>query len=299
MGGRHRLQAWPIRACKHAMNRGVNTLETQFQEVVSVNLGDQGHHRPEGLPTLAQVRAGMAADLSDAMMALQRGSTEHGTRLLQQALSRGLDAAVLPDAYSNLGTAMWMLGRSNEASAAHRTALALRPHFGLASFNFAVQLAERGRRDEAEELYRRAIHFAPHMESAYNNLGNLLSRSREAEATEAYRGSIRASPVHAQAYNNLGNMIKGSKDGSDAEAARCAARLPCPLGPWARGCGISQQEPGLRAGSLFPPPHLPQALLPLPLRLPDLDAAPPRHATASCRASPRTRSAGGPAAARR
>ena len=28
MGSRHRLQAWPIRACKHAVNRGVNTPES-------------------------------------------------------------------------------------------------------------------------------------------------------------------------------------------------------------------------------------------------------------------------------
>ena len=29
MGGRHRLQAWPFRACKHAVNGGVNISETR------------------------------------------------------------------------------------------------------------------------------------------------------------------------------------------------------------------------------------------------------------------------------
>jgi len=37
MGGRHRLQAWPIRACNHAVNGGVNTPESRVGGGSSTN----------------------------------------------------------------------------------------------------------------------------------------------------------------------------------------------------------------------------------------------------------------------
>ena len=57
---------------------------------------------------------------------------------------------------------------------------------------------QAGRRDEAVRHYMEAIALAPSMETARNNLGNLLvDAKRPAEAAEQYRGALTANPRHA------------------------------------------------------------------------------------------------------
>jgi predicted TPR repeat methyltransferase len=81
----------------------------------------------------------------------------------------------------------------------------------------------QGRTDEAVALIRRALAQFPDNAGAWNNLGNvLLSAGRIDEATEAYERGVQAAPGQpdtALALNNLGTVYRRLGRPVDAEAA--------------------------------------------------------------------------------
>jgi tetratricopeptide (TPR) repeat protein len=119
--------------------------------------------------------------------------------------------------YNNLGIALAMEGRRDEAMALYGQSLRLRPDFAEAHNNLGIALAGAGRLEEALAHYERAIRSEPGFAGAYNNEGNVLLREgRLAEAIGCFERALRFNPDFADAHNDLGNAL--SRAGRAGEA---------------------------------------------------------------------------------
>ena len=110
--------------------------------------------------------------------------------------------------HCNLGTALWQLGRLDDAVASYRAALCLRPGYAKAQFNLGTVLWKQRSLDAAEASLRQAIAIKPDYAEAHNNLGNVLrEQDRADEAACCYRKAISLKPDYAEAHNNLGLVL--------------------------------------------------------------------------------------------
>src|SRR5688572_15045179 len=116
-------------------------------------------------------------------------------------------AAMKPEsaaAHFNLGTALTVMGRNDDAIARYRKALELRPDYAVAHNNLGGILFKLGRLDEAERHLTDAVRFSPDNAEARDNLGRLLAQGRRtAQAIEQFREAARLrpdwAPPHAEA----------------------------------------------------------------------------------------------------
>jgi Flp pilus assembly protein TadD len=85
--------------------------------------------------------------------------------------------------YSNRGAESLRAGRSGEAVAWLRQAVAIDPEFAGAWVNLGVALRREGDAAGAEAAYRKALEIDPQTSSAYTNLASMLrTRGRDGEA---------------------------------------------------------------------------------------------------------------------
>jgi len=113
----------------------------------------------------------------------------------------------------------YQLKHFDEAEAAYRKALEIRPH-ATCWYNLGVLLHELKHYDEAEAALRKVIEIQPDNDWSWNNLGRLLQRlERYDEAEAAYRKALEISPDHAGYWNNLGRLLHWFKRYDEAEAA--------------------------------------------------------------------------------
>jgi tetratricopeptide (TPR) repeat protein len=90
------------------------------------------------------------------------------------------------------------------AIAAYQRAIDLKPDYGLALLNLGSDLERAGRTDEAIAICRRAIAARRWDPGAEFNLGVALDKKgRREEATAAYRRALVLQPDHPQAHANL------------------------------------------------------------------------------------------------
>jgi predicted O-linked N-acetylglucosamine transferase (SPINDLY family) len=172
-----------------------------------------------------------------------------------QLIERALPAlAELPDAHLNYGNALRAAGRSAEAVASYRRAIALKPDHGMAHNNLARLLIEQRqlraglraahravelipdfvgahancagallgleRFAEAEAALCRALELAPDRAGLHLDLGCALQAQRRLdEAAAAYRRAIEFEPDFGEAHNNLGNVLKDLGQLGEAVAA--------------------------------------------------------------------------------
>lgn len=128
-----------------------------------------------------------------------------------------------PVAHSNLGNALWKLGRLDEAAASYLRALQIKPDYAEAHYNLGNTQKELGLVEEEITSYRRAIVIRPDYAEAHNSLGNALRGIGQFEgAIASYLRAIEIKPDFAMAYNNLGNVLKdfGHFDGAVASYRR-------------------------------------------------------------------------------
>jgi protein O-GlcNAc transferase len=119
-----------------------------------------------------------------------------------------------------LGDALWGQGKFDEAVAAYRQVIGIKPDFAAAHCNLGLALAAQGKLDEAVAAYRRAISIKPDFTEAHSNLGNALSgQGKLDEAVAAYRRAISIKPDFAAAHSNLGNVLSGQGKLDEAVAA--------------------------------------------------------------------------------
>ena len=93
----------------------------------------------------------------------------------------------------------------------------------MAHLRLALALGEQGQLDEAIAACRRAIQLKPDDADAHYNLGTFLARTgRLAEAVAAYREAIALRPDHAESHCNLGYVLQ--KQGKLAQALKSLER---------------------------------------------------------------------------
>jgi predicted O-linked N-acetylglucosamine transferase (SPINDLY family) len=178
-------------------------------------------------------RRGLAAqpDHPDALHLLgvivrQAGRHDVAVQLISQAIRRN---GHNPFYFYNLGNALDALDRREEAAAAYRQAIAVKPDFAEALSNLGDTLTNLGKLDEAIAALRRAIGFKPDYPEAYSNLGVALQiRGKLNEAVAAFRQAIGINPGSTGALCNFGNalMKQGKFDEAIAALGRAIAVKP-------------------------------------------------------------------------
>ena len=111
------------------------------------------------------------------------------------------------------------MNRREEAEAAFRKAVELKPDLAAGYHNFGILLADKlNRPEEAEAAYRKAIQLKPDDAAAYTNLGVLLASklNRPEEAEGAYRKAIELDPNTPRQYRRLSLFLRLQKRASEA-----------------------------------------------------------------------------------
>ena len=122
--------------------------------------------------------------------ALEASDPKGAERAYQEALARRPE---FTDAYLNLGAIWCERGRSDEAVELYEHALVLCPPSALLFYNRAVALEDQHRPNEAIASYERALALDPALADAHYNIGRLQ------EALGDARGALR----HFSAYRRL------------------------------------------------------------------------------------------------
>jgi Flp pilus assembly protein TadD len=134
------------------------------------------------------------------------GDVNDGERWLRQATEADAENAL---AWNDLGEALRMLGRGDEAIAAYRRALELEPDFLSAINNLAVALAGKGDLDEAKRCLRQAIDIDPIDPHPYNNLGVILEIEGQIdEALLCYEKAVKNKHDFEEAKQNYADLLQ-------------------------------------------------------------------------------------------
>lgn len=138
------------------------------------------------------------------LLALHRGDHDRAIKIIEQALPRLHDPA---DALNNLGNAYRAAGRSADALAAYRKAIAARPAFASAHSNLGLVLCETGDQDAATASARKAAELDPGDPGIWTNLGNVHRAGGDLAAAEtALRRAVALNPRDADGLANLANV---------------------------------------------------------------------------------------------
>lgn len=112
------------------------------------------------------------------------------------------------EAHNNLGAALRVQGRLDEAILSLREALRLQPAHVEAHYNLGLALAAERRFDEAIESLREVVRLKPDRAEAHLYLGAALaSTGRFEEAVASFRRVLTLHPGHAAAHVYLGNVF--------------------------------------------------------------------------------------------
>ena len=109
---------------------------------------------------------------------------------------------------TNLGVALQMDGRLQDAEVHYRRALALQPDYAPAHANLGMALVVLQRSDEAIDSFQRATAAGLQTAEIYDNLGIALTRAgREDEAIAAYRNSLQLNPKNGVIHLTRGSLL--------------------------------------------------------------------------------------------
>lgn len=123
----------------------------------------------------------------------------------------------------NLGKSLELLGRLDEAVAAHRRAAAARPEDADVWEALAIAEWDNKEVESAVGSFRRALSLAPGRVATRTRFGDLLQEMEdEVGAMTCYRDALAQDDRYAPAHNNLGNILQ--KQGRYTEAAAEHAR---------------------------------------------------------------------------
>ena len=155
-----------------------------------------------------QHRAGRLSEAEALYRRVLQAAPDHADALHLMGLAAAQQGRY-PAALELIGKAIRRNGRTDEALAAYRRAIALAPGFVGAHLNLGGVLCERGQWEAAEACYRRAIAAEPDLASAHYNLGDVLkTRGRLDEAVAALERAAELAPDLAGAPNNRGAALQ-------------------------------------------------------------------------------------------
>lgn len=124
-------------------------------------------------------------------------------------------------------------GRTEEALAAYRRALAIDPYLVPALINLANIHYARHEVAEAQALYERAIALEPDVFEAHFNLGNIFhDLGRYVRAQQCYRDAIRLNPAYAEAHFYLAVTLEKNGQSADARPHWHTYQRLAPDGEW-------------------------------------------------------------------
>jgi predicted O-linked N-acetylglucosamine transferase (SPINDLY family) len=128
-------------------------------------------------------------------------------------LDGGIETAEL---LFNLGEALHLQGRAQEAAHYYRLALSKDDRLGLAHQRLGMLLAQQGRYGEAVDHLQKTFFTTPDAPTA-NNLGVVLQKAERLEEAEAwYRQALSIDPLRASTMDNLGGLLQLSGRLTDA-----------------------------------------------------------------------------------
>ena len=108
--------------------------------------------------------------------------------------------------HGNLGSALLLKGRVDDARAHYEEALAINPGYAEARSNLGVIFLRQGNIDEAVAQLERAVVLDPRNAEAHNNLGNArLAEGQIDQAVDQYERALAINPDYPVVYFNLGN----------------------------------------------------------------------------------------------
>jgi len=117
--------------------------------------------------------------------------------------------------YNNLGNALVLTGRVDEAKAQYQKAQEINPNYAEAHNNLGNILLLNGQIDKAMPQYQKALEIDPNYAEARNDLGWALFQKRQVdEAIVQYQKALEIKPDYAIAHDNLGAALdqKGQVD---------------------------------------------------------------------------------------
>jgi serine/threonine-protein kinase len=110
-------------------------------------------------------------------------------------------------------------GKVNEAEAAYRKSISLRPNYWGGYNMLGTFYYKRARYSDAAQMFEKVVHLVPDNEQGYNNLGAMYEQmGRYEDAVQTFTQSIRRKPT-GQGYSNLGTCYYFLGRYSDAAAA--------------------------------------------------------------------------------
>jgi tetratricopeptide (TPR) repeat protein len=124
------------------------------------------------------------------------------------------------DAAYNLGNALAQQGKFEAAGAQLEQALKIKPDHAMAAYDLANVRARQGRLDEAIDQFQRALKSNPGLARAHYNSGQIfLQEGRLDEAIRSYRLALGIDPAHIRAHYYLAVALaaQGNFGGADKE----------------------------------------------------------------------------------
>jgi Flp pilus assembly protein TadD len=152
---------------------------------------------------------------------MAQGDAASAEQALREAVALAPDSA---EYQKNLGNALRMLGRPDDAAVAYTTALQLDPAYLPAYNNLGLVQFEQGAFAEAEANLRKALELDPTDSQVMTNLGvAIFLQGRTDEAIALHRRALTIEESDPLAWGNLGSALKAHPDGLE-EAATCFER---------------------------------------------------------------------------
>ncbi|CBS91657.1 conserved protein of unknown function (plasmid) [Azospirillum lipoferum 4B] len=208
------------------------------------------HHQSGRLAVAARVYRRIleiTPDQTDALhllglVARRTGQLHAALRLLARSLRISPDMA---EPRLNLGNILRDHGHG-AASAAYRSAIALRPDLTAAYENLGGLYRAQGRSAEAEHAYRLAVRTDPMAAEGHNGLANVLQEREDLNgAVAAYRRGLAVDPTHIAACNNMGIALRGlDRQGEAMACHRHAVTLDPYFAAGHTSLGLALQEQG-------------------------------------------------------
>jgi protein O-GlcNAc transferase len=187
------------------MTVGDDQIRRDFERAV-------GHHRTKQFSEAealyerilkSQPRNGAVLNLL-GVIRCQRGDFAGGISLLEQSI--GIEK--VRGTYRNLGLALQIEGRLDDAAAAYRSACGLEPQNPEARLDLGNALLQTGRPLEALMELRAAIDIRPNLAEAHSALGDVLrTLGRQEEAQAAYGVALTFRADFAEAHLGLAALL--------------------------------------------------------------------------------------------